>query len=65
MFAVGDVVQLKSGGPRMTVLEVEDGHVITTWFEESNARQGGFPFATVRKVDDGPSVLHPNIGTIA
>src|SRR5512146_988516 len=32
-FQVGDVVQLKSGGPRLTVVELfDDGHVGLMWF---------------------------------
>lgn len=66
MFVEGDVVVLKSGGPNMTVIEVtDDQHVITTWFEGDNARQGGFPCAAVKKYDPGPAVLVPKFGTIA
>ncbi len=33
-FQKGDVVQLKSGGPEMTVVEVDEkGRVTCTWFE--------------------------------
>ena len=40
----GDVVQLNSGGPRMTVVAVQsDGTLRCTWFrEDGNARQRGF-----------------------
>lgn len=31
-FKVGDVVRLKSGGPKMTVSHIKDGNVWCTWF---------------------------------
>jgi uncharacterized protein YodC (DUF2158 family) len=51
MFAVGDVVRLKSGGPAMTVVLVgsNDGvpEVICVWFAGSKTEQGTFPAAAV------------------
>jgi uncharacterized protein YodC (DUF2158 family) len=45
-FEAGDVVQLKSGGPKMTVelLTNEDGNVIVhcSWFEKSTLHQKDF-----------------------
>lgn len=38
-FAPGDMVELKSGGPRMTVESVEKDIVICTWFETAARRQ--------------------------
>ena len=66
MFSVGDVVELKSGGPRMTVVELDTGgHMITQWFEASNLRQGGFLPTTLRKCADGASTLTvPNYGIV-
>ena len=32
----GDVVQLKSGGPKMTVGWVEDGEALCQWFSPKN-----------------------------
>ncbi len=34
--AVGDVVQLKSGGPKMTVDRILDGRIDCVWFSEDN-----------------------------
>jgi uncharacterized protein YodC (DUF2158 family) len=56
----GDVVRLKSGGPDMTVVEVEvDGKVaICTWFDADGKLQGDrFPVEIIRKA--GP----PSLGT--
>lgn len=66
MFSVGDIVELNSGGPRMTVVEVESsGHVVAQWFEDSNLRQGGFLPATLRRRDDGPARIElPNLGVV-
>lgn len=41
-FKVGDVVQLKSGGPRMTVHEVLSGGVRCKWFAGSKLEEGYF-----------------------
>jgi len=43
-FEVGDVVQLRSGGPTMTVQEVMEigGHVRCQWFVEGELRSGIF-----------------------
>lgn len=51
MFAAGDVVRLRSGGPAMTVVLVgsNDGvpEVICVWFAGSKTEQGTFPAAAV------------------
>jgi uncharacterized protein YodC (DUF2158 family) len=48
---VGDVVQLNSGGPTMTVLEVdeEDRVVSAMWITEASHGQGRYPFDCVRE----------------
>jgi uncharacterized protein YodC (DUF2158 family) len=48
VFNLGDVVQLKSGGPRMTLLERKDdkeGVAIyqTVWFAKKESRTATFP----------------------
>lgn len=36
-FKVGDVVQMKSGGPQMTVVECNDsGYVVCEWFSRKS-----------------------------
>jgi uncharacterized protein YodC (DUF2158 family) len=43
-FKVGDVVELKSGGPRMTVQSVEeDGTTRCLWFVANELKSGSFP----------------------
>jgi uncharacterized protein YodC (DUF2158 family) len=42
---VGDVVRLKSGGPKMTVSDVDDDEITCKWFPEgdqSKVREGEF-----------------------
>ena len=43
-FKVGDVVELKSGGPRMTVERVEEeGTTHCIWFVSNERKSGSFP----------------------
>jgi uncharacterized protein YodC (DUF2158 family) len=43
-FEVGDTVQLKSGGPVMTITEIEGTQVWCTWFTpEGKLETGTFP----------------------
>jgi uncharacterized protein YodC (DUF2158 family) len=46
-FQVGDVVQLKSGGPKMTVDGYEDGLVVCVWFEKTDRKSSPFREATL------------------
>lgn len=52
--AEGDVVELRSGGPSMSVQAVEeDGSVSTMWFDDNGTlRTGTFPISTLRQVDE-------------
>ena len=49
----GDVVQLKSGGPKMTVTETKDryGNVACVWFDGTKQVYGSFPMETLNKVN--------------
>lgn len=54
---IGDVVRLKSGGPKMTVGKVADGEdagrvVVCCWFEGSIFRSQNFPFAGLEAVGE-------------
>src|SRR6516162_3701342 len=53
----GDLVQLRSGGPAMTVKSVQGRWVIATWWNEGfgGFQSAGFPLAMV----DGPITLPP------
>jgi uncharacterized protein YodC (DUF2158 family) len=43
-FRVGDVVQLKSGGPDMTVSHIlPSGNMFCVWFDGSEKREETFP----------------------
>lgn len=47
----GDIVELKSGGPEMSVVAtVGDGTVVLAWFSGSLLRDATLPAVTVRKV---------------
>ena len=46
-FNVGDVVQLKSGGPSMTVGEVDGADVWCVWFDKTEKKTGSFNAATL------------------
>ena len=46
---IGDVVRLKSGGPRMTVEEIEEDEIVTcTWFEKNELIRGTFKKLTLK-----------------
>lgn len=57
-FSAGDVVQLKSGGPRMTILWIDDnGNATCSWFDKSGkALEQVFPLASLQ------IPLEPSIG---
>ncbi len=40
-FKSGDVVQLRSGGPKMTVNDIVSGRVECMWFSEGNKLENG------------------------
>jgi len=47
----GDVVQLKSGGPHMTVRTVDkDGMVVCDWFAGAQMQSGIFPATSLEIV---------------
>jgi uncharacterized protein YodC (DUF2158 family) len=41
-FTVGQIVQLKSGGPKMTVQAVSADSVTCSWFDKASLRDGTF-----------------------
>jgi uncharacterized protein YodC (DUF2158 family) len=56
-FKPGDVVQLKSGGPKMTVDHVDKDHLdkercFCQWFAGAKLEKGWFPFDSVVPVTD-------------
>ena len=69
-FKVGDKVQLKSGGPEMTVRAIgdedddDDGQVSCMWFAKELLQQGSFPAETIVQAQSkprGPSTV-PFVG---
>ena len=49
-FEIGDVVQLKSGGQRMTVEEVgQDGFISCVWFDGNRSERQAFLEGTLMK----------------
>ena len=48
---VGDEVQLKSGGPIMTVQEIQDGgrYALCVWFDGNSPKTHVFPVATLAR----------------
>lgn len=51
MFKIGDTVQLKSGGPVMTVTEVGTTDCTCTWFDLSTPKYFTFPHAALTSFD--------------
>lgn len=51
-FKAGDVVQLKSGGPKMTITSVGDNYGTMTawcaWFEGTKQQTGHFPVEAIQ-----------------
>jgi uncharacterized protein YodC (DUF2158 family) len=47
----GDVVQLKSGGPKMTILGGAGGQWVCQWFTNSGLQDGTFAAASLRAVE--------------
>lgn len=52
-FTVGDTVQLKSGGPVMTVQKVINGRIHCSWFDGKNVLNHGVFQAEALKKDGG------------
>ena len=56
MFEVGDVVTLRSGGPWMTVAQLNGSEIGCVWFDGSgeSLRREYFPAECLKKVVDEP-----------
>ena len=52
---VGDVVQLKSGGPKMTVQTVEPNHIYCVWFAGTEHKGASFSADALEVVQPGVS----------
>ena len=52
-FKEGDVVQLKSGGPIMTILEIRDnGEVLCQWFYDAILNDNFFKSYAIEKIEE-------------
>ncbi len=52
-FKPGDIVKLKSGGPKMTVSEIiEDEEVICKWFVQDEFFEKTFEIIALTKIND-------------
>lgn len=52
-FAVGDIVQLKSGGPKMTLESISGSTASCVWFEGSKQTRNRFILQTLTKSNGG------------
>ncbi len=56
-FELGDVVQLKSGGPVMTVTALSEGTkkmAQCTWFSNNKESSGNYPVEALEEFEAGP-----------
>ncbi len=55
-FSIGDIVQLKSGGPKMTIKKVTEGFdeepIQCQWFSGSKLQNGWFRPESIMRVDE-------------
>ncbi|MCK9373995.1 MAG: DUF2158 domain-containing protein [Sulfuricurvum sp.] len=58
MFKKGDVVELKSGSPKMTIKEIEESNeCFCVWFVNSKPEYGTFEDALLKKVEEAPVAI--------
>lgn len=58
----GDVVVLKSGGPRMTIEEINDDAALCQWFDGTKAQRERFPLKSLELYKmAGTPVMRPDI----
>lgn len=57
---IGDVVQLKSGGPRMTIELIvdRDGTIYCVWFEKTDKKKASFSKEMLNKIDQNNSGIY-------
>lgn len=46
---IGDVVVLKSGGPLMTIINIENNKAICSWFDKNKPNQSIFILTSIVK----------------
>jgi uncharacterized protein YodC (DUF2158 family) len=55
----GDLVQLKSGGPEMTIDQINDASVTCIWFDGHHRNEAVFDAAALERVVEEPRQTHP------
>ena len=54
-FKTGDIVELRSGGPKMTVYDEEfSGDIRCQWFVNAKLQEGTFPPGSLREPEGTP-----------
>jgi uncharacterized protein YodC (DUF2158 family) len=61
MFLRGDVVVLKSGGPRMTINEAADRTMHCVWFVGAEQKYAAFDRDAVQKAEDRRAQARPQL----
>jgi len=56
-YKVGDIVQLKSGGPKMTIDGIEEGEYLCKWFAGSKVEWGSFKPETLKPDEELKTIL--------
>ena len=59
----GDTVQLKSGGPLMTVEKITNQTASCQWFDDKNLKEAEFLVSSLKEVDGSELVPRPYGGT--
>jgi len=54
-FEVGDIVELKSGGPQMTVVLEDCGWLKCSWFIDDKSQSGRFPAESLKHANGNKS----------
>lgn len=50
LFQIGEVVELKSGGPDMTIEAIEELKAKCVWFNKADIQRAEFPWNALQKV---------------
>jgi uncharacterized protein YodC (DUF2158 family) len=58
VFKTGDVVQLKSGGPLMTVSEMDGNTVHCRWMNGSEEKSSSYPSEMLKPANAGPKFMY-------
>ena len=55
---VGDEVQLKSGGPIMTIEKILGNIATCVWFDKNDLKRGAFQLETLKPYQEPPHKYH-------